>query len=64
MKFTTTILLLIIIPILMAYYYDYKSNPKEFIFSIKSLVKGLGIGISYCLIFIFLQTLYKNFIPF
>ena len=50
--------------ILYAYYKDYKQNKTEFKLSLRTLGKGLAEGISFSLIIIFLNTIYKNFIPF
>ena len=58
------IVLIIVAPILLAYYFDYKSNPKEFEFSIKSSGKGLLKGIFYLLLFVGVNAIYKNVIPF
>tara|TARA_R110001632_G_scaffold83368_1_gene184591 strand:+ start:941 stop:1468 length:528 start_codon:yes stop_codon:yes gene_type:complete len=56
--------LIIIVPIAIAYYYDYKSDPKEFTFSVKTLGKGLLKGLVYIAIFIGLNAVYKLVIPF
>ena len=45
-------LIVIIAPILTAYYYDYKSDKKEFTFSIKSIGTGLLKGVIIYAIFI------------
>ena len=50
--------------ILYAYYKDYKQNKTEFKLSLRTLGKGFAEGVSYSLIIIFLNTIYKNFIPF
>lgn len=50
---------LIIVPILVAYYYDYKRNPKEFTFSIKTL----GRGLIYIGIYVAIVTIYKTVFP-
>lgn len=58
------IILIIIVPIGIAYYYDYKKDPKEFTFSIKSLGKGLLKSLYYVLILIGIGATYKLAIPF
>lgn len=61
------IISIIITPILIAYYYDYKSNPSEFSYSLKSLgkgaLKGLYKGLFYAIIFVSLNAIYEYFIP-
>ena len=52
--------ILIIVPILIAYYYDFKSDPKEFTFSVKTLGKGL----IYIGIYVAIIAVYKLVIPF
>ncbi|MCL5246520.1 hypothetical protein M4I21_11910 [Cellulophaga sp. 20_2_10] len=56
--------LLLIVPILIAYYYDYKANPKEFHFSIKTLGKGLIKGLMYVTIYIGMNKAYELIVPF
>jgi hypothetical protein len=51
------------IGILFAYYKDYKQDKTEFKASLKTVGKGIAMAINYSLVFIFLSTLYKNFIP-
>tara|TARA_R110000744_G_scaffold164101_3_gene281190 strand:- start:737 stop:1294 length:558 start_codon:yes stop_codon:yes gene_type:complete len=55
--------LLIIAPIIIAYYYDYKSDPKEFSFSVKTLGKGLGKGIIYMAIYFGINKAYELLVP-
>lgn len=55
--------LLIIVPIGIAYYYDYKQDPKEFNFSLKTLGNGIYKGLIYTAIYIGLNTLYESVIP-
>ncbi len=57
------IIFIIIVPIGIAYYYDYKSDPKEFTFSIKTLGKAIIKGLLYVVIFIGLNAIYKLVIP-
>lgn len=55
--------LIIIVPILIAYYYDFKSDPKEFIFSVKTLLKKSLTGLLYLGILIGLNAVYELIIP-
>ncbi|PHR87936.1 MAG: hypothetical protein COA80_18460 [Leeuwenhoekiella sp.] len=55
--------LIIIVPILIAYYYDYKSDPKEFAFSVKTLFKELLKGLAFIGILIGINAVYKLVIP-
>lgn len=56
--------LLIIAPILIAYYYDYKVNPKEFSLSLKILGKGLVKGLIYATAYFGLNKAYQLIVPF
>ncbi|MGY3795816.1 hypothetical protein [uncultured Aquimarina sp.] len=56
--------LIILVPILIAYYYDYKSDPKEFNFSLKTLGKGLLKSILYLLVIGGVNFIYKSVVPF
>ena len=56
--------LLIIAPILIAYYQDYKADPKEFSLSIKTLGKGLLKGLLYVLIYFGVNQAYEWLVPF
>lgn len=58
------IIILIIVPIGIAYYYDYKKDPKEFTFSIKTLGKGIFKGLVYVGFLIGLNAIYELVIPF
>ena len=51
-------LIIIIAPILIAYYYDYKSDKKEFRFSLKNIGNGLAKGI---IIYVIVLGLIKIF---
>ena len=53
------IIILIIVPIGIAYYYDYKKDPKEFNFSIKTLGKGILKGLVYVGFLIGLNAIYE-----
>lgn len=47
MVFGIIIVIILIGPIFIAYYYDYKNNPKEFVFSLKNVMAGIfKIGIA------------------
>ena len=50
-------------PIGIAYYYDYKKDPKEFTFSIRTLGKGIFKGLVYVGFFIGLKGIYEYVIP-
>ncbi len=50
-------------PIGIAYYYDYKKDPKEFTFSIKTLGKGIFKGLVYVGFLIGLNAIYELVIP-
>ncbi|MBU2996417.1 hypothetical protein KO500_08220 [Cellulophaga baltica] len=65
MSYTIIILLglLLIAPIFLAYYYDYKADPKEFSFSVKTLGKGLGKGIIYIAIYFGINKAYELLVP-
>lgn len=56
--------LLIIAPILIAYYYDYKADPKEFSFSVKTLGKGLLKGLIYVAVYFGIKKAYEWIVPF
>jgi len=56
--------LLIIVPILIAYYYDYRANPKEFSLSIKTLGKGFLKVLIYVSIYFGINKTYEWIIPF
>ncbi|NRD24960.1 hypothetical protein HNV10_17045 [Winogradskyella litoriviva] len=57
------IIILIIVPIGIAYYYDYKKDPKEFTFSITTMGKGILKGLVYVGILIGLNAIYQLVIP-
>ncbi|WP_430468453.1 hypothetical protein [Winogradskyella ouciana] len=57
------IIFLIIVPIGIAYYYDYKKDPKEFTFSIKTMGIGIFKGFVYVGILIGLNAIYELVIP-
>lgn len=57
------IVLLIIIPIGIAYYHDYKQDPDEFVFSLKTLGKGTYKGLLYAVVYIGLYTIYASLVP-
>ena len=63
MIYGITIGLLSISAILVAYYFDFKSNPIEFSLSFKTVGKGILRLILYIVVFICLNTLYKLLIP-
>ena len=56
--------LLIIAPILIAYYQDYKADPKEFSLSTKALGKGLLKVLIYILIYFGANQAYERLVPF
>lgn len=58
------IIILIIVPIGIAYYYDYKKDPKEFTFSIKTFGKGIFKGLVYVGFLVGLNVIYESVIPF
>lgn len=55
---------ILIVPILIAYYYDYKSNPKQFSVSLKGILKGLLRWVLLSLLALGINFLYKTIIPF
>ncbi|WP_025665357.1 hypothetical protein [Aquimarina megaterium] len=54
---------IIIVPIAIAYYYDYKSDPKEFDFSIKTIGKGISKGLLYLVLLAGANAIYKSVVP-
>jgi len=56
--------LLIIGPIAYGYYLDYKSNPKDFTLSLKTLGKGLIKGLIFLAIYFGINKIYERTIPF
>ncbi len=56
--------LLLIVPILIAYYYDYKADTKEFSFSVKKLGKGLLKGLIYVAAYLGINKAYEWVVPF
>lgn len=57
------IIILIIVPIGIAYYYDYKKDPEEFTFSVKTLGNGIFKGLVYVGFLIGLNAIYELVIP-
>ncbi|WP_225037436.1 hypothetical protein [Winogradskyella sp. SM1960] len=57
------IIIIIIVPIGIAYYYDYKKDPKEFTLSIQTLGKGIFKGLVYVGFLIGLNAIYELVIP-
>ena len=55
--------LLIIAPILIAYYYDYKADPNQFSFSVKTLGKDLLKGLIYVAAYIVINKAYELIVP-
>ena len=49
---------------MIAYYYDYKADPKEFSLSIKTLGKGLIKGLIYVAVYFGINQAYKFIVPF
>lgn len=64
MIFGIITLTIIVLSIGIAYYYDYKSNPKEFSLSIKTLGKGIFKGLVYAGFLIGWNAIYELVIPF
>jgi len=54
----------LIVPFLIAYYYDYKSDPKGFSSSVKSVAKGFLRYAVILIVGLVLNGLYEALIPF
>jgi hypothetical protein len=53
----------IIVPILIAYFRDFKDNPKEFESSLKSVTKGIAKLLAMALLFFGINKIYELLIP-